>query len=369
MVVALSFPGAESEQPRAEGRDLFPWKSEIRTSLIDSLFSSPFKKPSTQGPRSFPLGSKSSLNESCFYDKLSPRLDQGLSTEILIRGRGQGGWSVGPWVDAHCHLADPRWDGERHAVLEEALEKGFGFFLQGGVGPEDWSRQQELRKQFPQAIGLCFGLHPYWVAEHDEDLCEIALDSLAAELPKAMALGETGLDFRPHIMRDSRERQIDCFQQQLELAQMASLPVVLHLVQAHDEALRIFDLWGVPDRRGMVHSFNSSWPKAEELIRRGLFLSIGGPVARPDNTRLHQAVREMPLEFLLIETDSPDQPSARWKGQKNPPSSLWEVAEVIALLRKMTPVEILDITTANFHRLFGAHGTDPHQFDSTRSAT
>lgn len=258
----------------------------------------------------------------------------------------------GSWVDAHSHLTDPRWDGEQDRILTEAQDRGLGFFLQGGVGPEDWVRQQDLKARYPQSIGLCFGLHPYWVAEHDEDLCEIALDSLAGILPKAMALGETGLDFRPHIMKDSRERQIDLFQQQLELANAADLPVVLHLVQAHDEALRIFDMWGVPRRGGMVHSFNASWPKAQDLLRRGLMLSVGGPVARPDNTKLQQAVREIPLEFLLIETDSPDQPPARFKGQKNPPASLWDVAEAIGRLRQMTPVEILDITTANFHRFF-----------------
>lgn len=264
---------------------------------------------------------------------------------------------MGPWVDAHSHLADPRWDQGRDEAIQEALSKGIRFFLQGGVGPEDWTAQVALKKRYPREIGLCFGLHPYWVAAHDEDLCEIALDGLAAQLPQAMALGETGLDFRPHLMKDSRERQIALFEQQLELAEAAELPVVLHLVQAHDEALQIFDLWGVPARKGIVHSFNASWPKAQDFLRRGLSLSVGGPAARPDNTKLHQALREIPLEFLLIETDSPDQPPARFKGERNPPGSLWDVAEAIARLRKMTPVEILDITAANFHRLFGAHGT------------
>lgn len=259
----------------------------------------------------------------------------------------------GRWIDAHSHLADPRWGEHADDAIAEATKLGISFFLQGGVGPEDWTAQKKLWTKHPDQIGLCFGLHPYWVAEHEEDLCEIALDGLAHLLPQAMALGETGLDFRPHIMKDSRERQLDCFQQQLELAEACELPVVLHLVQAHEEAIRMLDLWGVPKRGGMVHSFNGSWGKAQDFLRKHLCLSVGGPVARPDNHKLHEAVRRMPLEFLLIETDSPDQPPPAYKGQLNPPASLWDVAKAIAHLRGVTADEILDITASNFRRVFG----------------
>lgn len=278
----------------------------------------------------------------------------------------------GRWIDAHSHLADPRWHGDLNGpglaaadlsrmaaadtnvddAIAEAVRLGVGFFLQGGVGPEDWVAQEKLKARYPDRIGLCFGLHPYWVVAHDEDLCEIALDGLAHKLASAMALGEAGLDFRPHIMKDSRERQISVFEQQLELATATHLPVVLHLVQAHDEALLMFDLWGVPKAGGLVHSFNGSWGKAQDFLRRGLHLSVGGPVARPDNEKLRQAVRQMPLEFLLIETDSPDQPPPAYKGRLNPPASLWDVARAVAEIRGMTPDEILDITASNFRRLF-----------------
>lgn len=258
----------------------------------------------------------------------------------------------GRWIDAHSHLADPRWGADVDAALVEATKLGIGFFLQGGIGPEDWVAQEALKKRYPDRIGLCFGLHPYWVAAHDEDLCGIAIDGLASKLSGAMALGEAGLDFRPHIMKDSRERQIDVFEQQLELAEVSQLPLVLHLVQCHDEAFHIFNVWGVPARGGMVHSFNASASVGLDYIRRGLLLSVGGPVVRPENHKLHQAVRQMPLESLLIETDSPDQPPPAYKGQRNPPASLWDVAKAIAEIRGMTPNEILDITASNFRRLF-----------------
>lgn len=269
--------------------------------------------------------------------------------------------AFGKWIDAHGHLADPRWEGQDAAVIEEARAKGIHFFMQGGVSPEDWSRQRSLKARFPLHIGLCFGLHPYWVIDHELEECEEALDLLARELPDALALGELGLDFRPHIMKDTRDKQMTVFEQQLELAQMSSKPVVLHLVQAHEESLRIMDLWGLPKQKGMVHSFNGSWGKAEDFLRRGLYLSVGGPVCRPDNERLKQAVREIPLEKLLIESDSPDQAPPAYKGGLNPPESIWEVARTIGELKSLDPLEILDITTENFKRLF-AQGSAPESF-------
>lgn len=257
------------------------------------------------------------------------------------------------WVDAHGHLADPRWEGHQNRIIAQARAQGLHFFMQGGVGPEDWERQRLLKAKHPTQIGLCFGLHPYWIIEHEDEECEAALDLLASQLPDSLGLGETGLDFRPHVMKDSRERQITFFEQQLELAEMAAKPLVLHIVQAHQESLKIMEIWGLPQQRGMVHSFNGSWGKAQDFLKRGLFLSIGGPACRPDNTKLHQAIKEMPLEFLLIESDSPDQPPPAFQGALNPPESIWEVARTIAQLKSLDPMEILDITTGNFKRLFG----------------
>ena len=257
---------------------------------------------------------------------------------------------LGFWVDSHCHLADPRWDQSRAAMVAEARRQGIGFFMQGGVDPTDWQRQIQLQKEFP--IGLCFGLHPYFVASHSAEDCESALDALAPLLPQAMALGELGLDFRPHIMTDSADLQIQIFEDQLTLAEAAEKPIVLHLVQCHEEALQIFNLWGVPPKKGLVHSFNGSWQKAQDFINLGLCLSVGGPLVRPENEKLKQAVREIPLEYLLLETDSPDQPPQAFQGQLNPLSSLLLVAAEVARLRNKTPVEILEITTNNFKRLF-----------------
>jgi TatD DNase family protein len=270
------------------------------------------------------------------------------------------------FIDSHSHLSDLRIESEVEAMIARAKSRGIVQFLQGGVSPEDWSRQQDLQSRHPE-IRLCFGLHPYWVADHTDEECEQGLDLLAREIGKAEALGELGLDLRPHIMKDSLSRQLHVFEAQLELAKMANKPIVLHLVRAFDEAEKVFQGWGVPSRGGMVHSFNGSAKEAEAYLKMGLHLSIGGPVVRPDNTRLHQAVQILPIEKMLIETDSPDQPPPRLKDTFNEPASLWDVAEMIAKIKKMQPEEILDISSRNLEKLL-SYANSKSQLQSGNSA-
>lgn len=266
------------------------------------------------------------------------------------------------YIDAHSHLADPRFDSPgdefRRRLLAEAKALGLGLHVQGGVGPEDWALQKRLAEQYPEILPV-YGLHPYWVSDHNEAECTSALDTLARSLGGAVALGETGLDFRPHIVKESKDLQLSCFEAQLELAEFAHLPVVLHLVRAFDEALRVFDLWGVPPRGGMVHSFNATVKEAEAYLKLGFYISVGGPAARASNHRLHQALKEIPLERLLLETDSPDQPpdpsvngaSLGFNDELNRPATIFQVAEAVAKIHRLSPSEVLDIASQNCRKL------------------
>ncbi|MBL7672291.1 MAG: TatD family hydrolase [Bdellovibrionaceae bacterium] len=271
------------------------------------------------------------------------------------------------WIDSHCHLADPRLDVLRDSWMREAGDCGVDFFMQGGIGPEDWARQKALSDRYPGKIGLCFGLHPYWVVDHSLDECEGALDFLAREAAgnQCLAVGEIGLDLRPHIAKDSEARQVEVFTLQLELAEVLKKPIVLHLVQAYDLCQTIFDqvfdqvfhqrLDQKADHRlhGFVHSFNGSWEQAEKYLQRGLLLSVGGPLCRASSRRLQEVVRRIPLTSLLIETDSPDQPSDRLRGQMNPLASLIEVAKRVAELKQIDLGEVLQSTRDNFVKLMG----------------
>ncbi len=262
------------------------------------------------------------------------------------------------FIDSHCHLAEPRLEGQLAQFIQESKSKGIRYFIQGGIGPEDWQRQQDLSNIYPEVIP-CFGLHPYWVADHTEAECEAALDILCKKLSKSVALGETGLDFRPHICKGSEARQIEIFENQIQIANHTGKALVLHLVQAHDKALQIFDMQGIPRNGAMVHAFNGSLPQAEEFLKLGFFLSIGGALLKDSNQRLEQAVAGIPLENILVESDSPDQSPPSRQGQLNHPTTILEVAEKIAILKKVSAKEVLDMSRQNLEKLFQWKATTP----------
>ena len=258
------------------------------------------------------------------------------------------------FIDAHSHWSDSRWNLNQTEIqknLSLAANEKIYFFLQGGVDPTDWQKQKELRKMYPNNFGLSFGLHPYFIAANDEVACELAMDQLAKELPVAMALGECGLDFRPHIMKDSMILQIEFFENQLELAKAFKKPMILHVVQAQDKALQILDIWGLPPESGFVHAFTGSFEIAKKYIDRGFYISVGGAVTFDKNRKIQDCVKKIPLEYLLIESDSPDQAPEGWQGLNNS-TSIRVIAEKIAQLRGLSVLQVLEITTNNFKRLF-----------------
>lgn len=253
------------------------------------------------------------------------------------------------WVDAHSHLTDQR-TADLDSTLRKAASAGIHHHVQGGIGPEDWARQLAARKKFP-AIVPVLGLHPYWVADHDETACEAALDELAKLIPQVPLLGETGLDYRTHIVKDSHARQMDCFDAQLDLAEMSRKPVVLHCVRAFDELAK-FLAFRVGKVRGFYHAFTGSLTQAQQLNEMGFLISVGGAVCG-ENPRLEQAIAGTDLDWLLIETDSPDQKPDGWDGDANAPESLLWVAREVARIKQVTPEEVLARSRANLEKLLG----------------
>lgn len=259
------------------------------------------------------------------------------------------------YVDAHSHWTDLRLslnDENLIHLLKNCADKQIDFFLQGGVDPEEWPRQILLKNKFPNNFGICLGLHPYYVSAHSAEECEAALDQLAKLLPQAMALGETGLDFRPHIIKDTMSLQIEMFENQIEMAKAFQKPLVLHIVQAHEKAIQVFDWWGAPEKKGFVHAYNGSYEVAKKYIDRGFLISVGGAVTFDKNRKLQDCIRKINMEYLLIESDSPDQAPLGWEGLNNS-TSIYQVAEKIALIKNTNVLDVLEAAASNFKRFFG----------------
>lgn len=251
--------------------------------------------------------------------------------------------------DSHVHLDAGEFAADRGEVLAAARGAGVVQMLVPAIMRSQW---QSLRALCEAESGLypAYGLHPLYLPQHrDEDLS--ALRAWLRE-HRAVALGECGLDFHDDSL--DRERQLHFLREQLRIAREFELPLVLHARGAFEQLileLRKFD----GALRGVVHSFSGSAEQAQRLWEMGFLIGIGGPVTYERARRLRRTAAEMPIEFLLLETDSPDQPDVAHRGQRNEPARLVEVLRCIAELRGQSQTEIARATTGNARRLFAIH--------------
>ncbi len=268
------------------------------------------------------------------------------------------------YTDAHTHWTDLRMTQNDQAQTDHIqimADEKITLFMEAGVNPEGWLRQIELQKKYPENFKLALGLHPCFVAENEIQTCEEALDQLSHIIHCASAVGETGLDFRDQYTKkiiedDLVDQQILFFENQIQLAIQCHKPLVLHVVKAHEEALKILKLWDAHQVGGMVHAFNSSFEIAQKYMDLGFIISVGTSVTYPKNKNLIDAVKKIPLEKLLIESDAPDQPPLghdQTEGNHlNSSLSVLKVAAAIAEIKGI-PIETVALqTTENFKTLF-----------------
>ena len=247
--------------------------------------------------------------------------------------------------DSHSHLDVAEFDADRGNVLARARGAGVTQQVVPAIGVAGFAKLRDLCNS-EAGLHPAYGLHPMFLADHrPEHLGELAT-WIRRERP--VAVGECGLDFYVDGLDAGEQRTY--FRGQLELAREFDLPVVLHARRAVDEV--IATLRSVGSLRGVVHSFSGSVEQAQQLWRMGFCIGLGGPVTYPRARRLRELVATMPLEFLLLETDSPDQPLHGHQGARNEPSRLVEVCECVGQLRGVDAAVIARATTDNAKRLF-----------------
>ncbi|GAB3790100.1 TatD family hydrolase [Dyella agri] len=214
------------------------------------------------------------------------------------------------------------------------------------VDASSWTRIRELCAAHPHALFPAYGLHPLYLNQHAPG----DVDALLAwcETHAAVAIGEIGLDF--HLDELDPGLQRNYFTQQLAVTRTLDLPVIVHARQALEEV--ILTLRRHPGVRGVVHSFSGSEEQAQRLWQLGFLIGIGGPVTYERAQRLRRIVAHMPIEFLLLESDAPDQPDANHRGQRNEPARVADILRCVAALRDEPEHAVAAATAANTRRLF-----------------
>jgi TatD DNase family protein len=245
-----------------------------------------------------------------------------------------------------------KFDADRDAVIQRALDAGVEIIVDVGDGDlaqDSHTSAFRIAEEYP-LVYTTVGVHPHEARLLDENvytrLCELA------QHPKVIAWGEIGLDY--HYDNSPRDVQRAAFRRQLRAARERGLPAVLHTREAEEDTLAILsDEWKGSGLPGIVHCFTGSRSLAEAAVKMGFYVSFSGVVTFKKSQELRDIAKHLPIERLLIETDSPFLAPEPHRGKRNEPAFVVEVARCIAGLRNLTPEDVGRITSVNFKRLFG----------------
>ena len=251
--------------------------------------------------------------------------------------------------ETHAHYDDEAFDEDREELLSSLPEKGIGTVINVCADVKSLDAVRELIDKYPYVYGAA-GIHP----DHAGDLNEEIFEKLRqlCRHPKVAAVGEIGLDYYWHRDPESHALQMEWFQRQMELAREEGLPFIIHSREAAADTLEAVKRLRAWEIGGVIPCFSYSIEMADEYLKMGLYLGIGGVVTFKNARRLKEAVAEAPLKQLLLETDSPYLAPEPNRGKRNSSLNLPYVAEEIARLKGVTPEEVIAVTEENARRLF-----------------
>jgi TatD DNase family protein len=260
------------------------------------------------------------------------------------------------YIDSHAHVEGHKFDSDRAEMLARAREAGLERILAigSGTGPGTYDCALKIAEQHDW-IFASTGLHPHEaIVAREADYTEM---ERLAKHPKLIAWGEIGLDyFYDHSPRDVQK---EVFRRQMELAQKARLPIIIHCrpsnnsENAWDDTLEMLRMhWAPSGLPGILHCFTGEWKHAQAALDIGFYISFAGNVSFPKAENIREAAKLVPLDRMLIETDSPYLAPVPHRGKRNEPGFVVNTAETIGQLRGMSKEEIGQKTTENFHTLF-----------------
>jgi TatD DNase family protein len=257
-------------------------------------------------------------------------------------------------IDSHCHLADDVFAAEHAEIVDRARAAGVTGALcildadsQGELG-----RAGALQGLWP-AIRFSAGIHPHR-AGHYAGRIGAVVETVAAALdavPHVRAIGEIGLDY--HYDFSPPAVQLEVFRAQIRLARDRRLPVIIHAREADDDVVALLEEEGGGEVRGVFHCFTSDLAQARRVLSMGFFVSFAGIVTFPRASALREVARAVPLERLLVETDSPFLAPVPHRGTRNEPALVGRVAEALAAVQGAELAKVVAATDRNFEELFG----------------
>ncbi len=249
-------------------------------------------------------------------------------------------------IDSHCHLDFPSLAEDREGVIARARAAGIKRMVNIGTTKRDYPAIRATAKNITEVF-CTFGIHPNHTHEEGETVTEEEIIAETAAL-KTIGIGETGLDF--YYKYAPREVQEESFRRHIRAAQKTKLPLVIHSRDAELDTIRVLKEEGAVT--GVLHCFSSGRVLAEEGVKIGLYVSLSGIITFKKSQELRDIVRDVPLDRLLVETDSPYLAPEPYRGKPCEPSYVVKTAQMLADVKGVSFDEISRITTENFFRLF-----------------
>ncbi|MCI9081405.1 MAG: TatD family hydrolase [Lachnospiraceae bacterium] len=251
--------------------------------------------------------------------------------------------------ESHAHYDDKQFDLDRDELLCSMKENGIGRIINVGSDFASCRRIVELVRQYDFIYGAV-GIHPSDIEDLNETVYEWL--KVTANDSKIVAIGEIGLDYYWEKELTAQRRQRDWFARQMELAREVSLPVIIHSRDAAEDTLKLMQKIHAEEIPGVVHCFSYSPELAEEYVKMGYYIGVGGVVTFKNARKLKETVKRIPLERLLLETDCPYLSPEPNRGKRNSSLNLPYVAREIAALKGITEQEAADASWENAMRLF-----------------
>lgn len=252
-------------------------------------------------------------------------------------------------IDTHAHLSDERFDADRDQVLERALVGGISTIIEIACEPSSWDKSFAFMERSPSIKGAV-GIHPQEAGKVSEALWQELEQRL--KHPSIVALGETGLDY--HYEYAPRETQKNVFIRQLALARSAGKPLSLHVRDAWEDAVTIlrYHQNDCGPYRGVLHCFSGTLEQAQMVIEMGFLIGLDGPLTYPKSETMRETVRNIPMEAIILETDSPYLSPQPFRGKRNEPLYVRHTLEELARIKAIPFEEAAAITTINAKKLF-----------------
>lgn len=251
------------------------------------------------------------------------------------------------FVDTHCHLQDGQFQDDYTDVIREASEKNVKILLVPGIDLKTSEQAVQLAAAYPE-VYAAVGVHPHEVSKSRENYLE-EIRVLSAK-DKVLAIGEIGLDF--YYDFSPRDNQIEDFKNQIKLALEIDSPMIIHMRESTPETFKALHDTGGFEGKGVFHCFPGTVEEAMYVIDHGFYISLPGIVTFKNADKAREIVKTIPLERMLLETDSPYMAPVPYRGKRNTPGYIPLIAEKIAELRGVDIEEIRRVTTQNFFDLF-----------------